>query len=99
VHQRRQLHVQAADGHPALGEHLLGRHVEFADVVVAVVEEVADFLERHRVLRWQRRFRGGVRAIRLQFLGGVPQPPVHGDQASADLRHPGDEFLDLAAAD
>ena len=99
AHQRRQAGCPARRRHSVLGEHLLGRGVEFADVVVAVVEEVADFLERHRVLRRQRRFRGRVRAIGLQFLGGVPQPPVHGNQASADLGHPGDQFLDLGAAD
>ena len=44
----RQLDVQPAAGHPVLGEHLLGGDVEFADVVIAVVEEIADLLERHR---------------------------------------------------
>jgi hypothetical protein len=51
VHQCRQLDIQAAHGHPALDEHPLGLDVEFADVIVAIVEKVPHFLERHRPLR------------------------------------------------
>ncbi|COW45219.1 Uncharacterised protein [Mycobacterium tuberculosis] len=47
-HQLGQLDVQSAGPHPAFGKHPLRRHVQVVDVVVAVVEEVADLLERHR---------------------------------------------------
>ena len=99
AHQRRKLHVQPAERHSVLGEHLLGRGVELADVVVAVVEEVADFLEWHRVLGRKRRFRRGAGAIGLQFLGGIPEPPMHGNQAPGHVGHSCDEFLDLDAVD
>ncbi len=46
-----QLAVESADPQAVLVEQLLGRDIELADVVFAVIEEVADFFERHRLLR------------------------------------------------
>jgi len=89
----------SADCHPAVDEHLLGGGVEFADIVVAVVEEIPHFLERHRALGRQRRLRRRVRAVGLQFLGGVPQAAIYGCQVATHLGHPGDQLLDLRGAD
>ena len=98
-HQLGQLDVQPAGAHPGLGEHVLCGDVEVADVVVAVVEEVADLFERHRALERLRRLGGRARPVALQLLGGIAQAAVDGDQAAADVGHAGNEFFDLGVAD
>jgi hypothetical protein len=96
-HQLGQLDVQSACPQTALVPQLLRRDIEVADVVVAVVEEVADLLERHRAFQRQRRVGGRVGAVVFQLPGGVAQPAVDGNQAATDLGHASDEFFDLGA--
>ena len=78
-------------------EHVLGCPVEDVDVVLAVVEEVADLLERHRS---RRRSAVGCLApvcVELGF-GGYEAPVESGDRAT-DVGHSGDELGDLRARD
>lgn len=94
-----ELLVEAADAQVEIGEHLLGGEVEGVDVVLAVIEEVADLFERCRRARRFDFVAGDRRPIGLQLAGHRNEAPVHPDHRLADGGHPGDKFRDLCLAD
>uniref|UniRef100_UPI00311E46C1 hypothetical protein n=1 Tax=Thauera sp. SDU_THAU2 TaxID=3136633 RepID=UPI00311E46C1 len=77
-------------------EQALGEIIQFGDVVVPGVEEIAHFLVRHR---WRTDDRAAILTQaggkRIDTLLGLPAAPVERDQGAADGRHAGGQLADV----